>query len=86
MSAELQSRAQAWVKHQARKVARYTEMTDWFIVSYAGNGRIEFDADYRQLLALCLKDARKGSKRGSGEETVFLRETAEILEAIQLEA
>jgi hypothetical protein len=61
-------------------------MTDWFIVSYACNGHIELDADYRQLLTLCLNDAREASKRGSGEETGFLRETAEILEAIQLEA
>ena len=87
MSAELQTRARAWIEHPFRRAPEYPHdgMADWFIASYATSGRFDLQPDFAEYLRASFAGAFEAATQKSGDEAAFFRETALILRAIQVE-
>ena len=88
MSAELQARAQSFLKrpHPAGLAYAPGSMAEQFIAAYANDGHLDLDPESGQMLEICAFEAFEAAKRRAGEQAAFFQETAEILQAIQAEA
>jgi hypothetical protein len=87
MSAQLQARAMAFLERPIPQGMPYVpdSVSEQFLVAYATDGKLDSDAVLAELLAICVAEAYSAARSKTGEEAAFFRESAEILEAIQVE-
>jgi hypothetical protein len=85
MSLELQTRAKAFLARPiaANMVYVSDSIAEQFISAYAEAGKLDLDSESFFLLDICIDEAHKAVLEASGEEDAYLRESAEILQAIK---
>lgn len=88
MSAELQTRAEAFLQRPIPKGLDYVpdSIAERFIATYAKERRLPDDPDLRELLELtCMESSQMADTHADPEVAEYFRESVAILEAILAE-